>query len=76
MLVLAAGRGAVGAAAQHPDLGPYQLSGRGPDGLSGLGAGLQEAGMRRPRPDPADAPGDGLSVIVEPSGVSHDDAAA
>ena len=75
VLLLAAGLWAL-----HPasnDLGPpYQLSGRGPDGLSGLGAGLQEAGIDVHSRILPTLPGDGLSVIVEPSDVSHDDAAA
>ncbi len=55
---------------------PYQLSGRGPSGLSGLDAGLRSAGVAvHDRSQPTLA-GDGLTVTVEPSGVTHDEAAA
>jgi len=58
------------------DLGPpYQTSGRGPLGLSGLEAGLRSAGIATADRDrPTLAPG--LTVIVNPRDVSHDDAAS
>ena len=75
-LVLALAVGAVLLAPPSSDLGPdFQVSGRGPYGLSGLAAGLRAAGMRvsdRDRPTLAA----GLTVIVNPQGVTDDDAAS
>jgi hypothetical protein len=75
-LVLALAVGAVLLAPPSSDLGPdFQVSGRGPYGLSGLAAGLRAAGMHvsdRDRPTLAA----GLTVIVNPQGVTADDAAS
>ena len=57
------------------DVGPpYQLSGRGPTGLSGLGAGLREAGIAVHDSDQPTLADHGLTVVVEPYGISHDEA--
>ena len=54
----------------------YRLSGRGPAGLSGLGAALRSAGFRVAAGDAPTIPHAGLTIAVEPAGMTHDEAAA
>jgi hypothetical protein len=55
---------------------PYQTSGRGPFGLSGLDAGLRAAGVRTHDRDAPTLAGGGLTIAVEPVDVTHDEAAS
>jgi len=55
---------------------PYRLAGRGPLGLSGLGAGLRDAGFGVDERVSPTIPGHGLIVSVEPRAFSHDEATA
>jgi hypothetical protein len=74
VLVLVLVVGAVLLAPPSSDPGPsFRIAGRGPYGLSGVTAGLREAGMHvdeRDRPTLAH----GLTVIVDPHGVTSDEA--
>lgn len=75
-LLVALVAGIVVLAPGSADLGPpFQTAGRGPLGLSGLAAGLRSAGVATSDRDrPTLAPG--LTLIVNPHDVSHDDAAS
>jgi hypothetical protein len=56
------------------DIGPpYQVSGRGPAGLSGLGAGLRASGVKVAERNQPTLAASGLTVVVAPVAVSHDD---
>jgi hypothetical protein len=55
---------------------PYRLAGRGPLGLSGLGAGLRDAGFGVDERVSPTIPDHGLIVSVEPRAFSHDEATA
>ena len=74
LLVLVAG--AVLLAPPSADPGPsFRIEGRGPFGLSGVAEGLRAVGMDvQPRDRPTLA--GGLSVIVDPHGVTSDEAAS
>ena len=75
-LLVALVAGIVVLAPGSADLGPpFQTAGRGPLGLSGLAAGLRSAGVATSDRDrPTLAPG--LTLVVNPHDVSHDDAAS
>ena len=55
---------------------PFRLDGHGKLGLSGLGAGLEAAGFGVSSSDTPTIPDHGLTVSVEPTAVSHDEAHA
>ena len=55
---------------------PYQTSGRGPFGLSGLDAGLQSAGVRTHDSDAPTLASRGVTIAVAPVDVTHDEAAS
>jgi hypothetical protein len=55
---------------------PFRLEGHGRLGLSGLGAGLQEAGFRVHSSLTPTIPAHGLTVSVEPVELSHDESSA
>lgn len=75
LAVAAAGIGLLVSSPHTP--GPaYRLSGHGPLGLSGLGAGLRSAGVGVSESLSPTIPRRGLTVSVEPAAFSHDESAA
>ena len=76
--LLAVAAAGIGLLVQSPNTPgpPYRLAGRGPLGLSGLGAGLRDAGFRVDERVSPTIPDHGLIVSVEPRAFSHDEATA
>jgi hypothetical protein len=76
--LLAIAAAGIGLLVQSPNTPgpPYRLAGRGPLGLSGLGAGLRDAGFGVDERVSPTIPGHGLIVSVEPRAFSHDEATA
>jgi hypothetical protein len=76
--LLAIAAAGIGLLVQSPNTAgpPYRLAGRGPLGLSGLGAGLRDAGFGVDERVSPTIPDHGLVVSVEPRAFSHDEAAA
>jgi hypothetical protein len=76
--LLAIAAAGIGLLVQSPNTPgpPYRLDGRGPLGLSGLGAGLRAPGFGVHERVSPTIPGHGLIVSVEPRAFSHDEAAA
>jgi hypothetical protein len=75
-LLVALVAGAVLLAPPSNDAGPnFRIAGRGPYGLSGIAAGLRAAGMHVQERDKPTL-GRGLSVIVDPHGVTSDEASS
>jgi hypothetical protein len=76
--LLAIAAAGIGLLVQSPNTPgpPYRLDGRGPLGLSGLGAGLRNAGFGVDERLSPTIPDRGLIVSVEPRSFSHDEAAA
>jgi len=68
--------GAVLLAPPSNDAGPsFRIAGRGPYGLSGVAAGLRAAGMHVEERDKPTL-GQGLAVIIDPHGVTSDEASS
>jgi hypothetical protein len=76
--LLALAAAGIGLLVQSPQTGgpPYRLDGHGVLGLSGLDAGLRDAGFGVDERDSPTIPDRGLIVSVEPRSFSHDEAAA
>jgi hypothetical protein len=76
--LLALAAAGIGLLVQSPHTAgpPYRLDGHGELGLSGLGAGLRDAGFAVDERLSPTIPGHGLIVSVEPRSFSHDEAAA
>ncbi len=76
--LLALAAAGIGLLVQSPHTAgpPYRLDGHGSLGLSGLGAGLRDAGVGVDERVSPTIPGHGLIVSVEPRSFSHDEAGA
>jgi hypothetical protein len=76
--LLALAAAGIGLLVQSPHTAgpPYRLDGHGVLGLSGLDAGLRDAGFRVDERVSPTIPGRGLVVSVEPRAFSHDEADA
>jgi hypothetical protein len=67
--------GALFLAPSQRELGPsYQLSGHGRYGLAGTAAGLRAAGIAVRERDRPTLDGGGLTLVIAPQGVTHDEA--